>query len=88
VLCLAAFGSTVSRGTHDPRGLTYIIPSKFLPDQMCTLKDPNMLLNFLLAYLIDSLVSEDLFIREVAKEALGTELSPRLFSRVFKYLDE
>jgi hypothetical protein len=55
---------------------------------MYAVRDSNKLLNEFLEHLIDLLVSDNIFTREVARDALGAELSPRLYNRVFHYLEE
>lgn len=87
-LFLTAFAVSVSQESHDPRALTHIVPAHHLPDQMCSLRDPDALLNEFLTYVIDLLVSKSQFARDVARDAIGSELSPKLYVRVFKYLDE
>lgn len=55
---------------------------------MCASKDPTALLNEYLTHLIDLLVSDHPYTRTVARDALGSELSHKLYNRVFKYLGE
>ena len=85
---MAAFGGATVQDEHEPGALTAVIPAEFLPDQMRVLKDPGELVNIFIESLTGHLVSESIRVREVAREALGSELSPRLFARLFKHLDE
>ncbi|KAH9948737.1 hypothetical protein B0H21DRAFT_787622 [Amylocystis lapponica] len=86
-LFMAAFGAAVARDIVDPSALTQTITPYYLPDQMRVLRDTSDLVHKFLTELISLLVSESVKAREVAKEALGSEMSPRLYSRIFKELD-
>lgn len=46
------------------------------------------LLQSFLVELINLLVSDSIQARDVARDALSSELSPRLYTRVFKELDK
>lgn len=87
-LFLAAFGAACTGAEHDPSGLTGIIPSKYLPDNMRMLRDPSELMANFIIQLIDMLLSSSVEIRDAARDALGAELSSRLHSRLIKHLDE
>ncbi|KAF8559154.1 hypothetical protein OG21DRAFT_1570167 [Imleria badia] len=87
-LFLAAFGGATVQDEHEPGALTAVIPAEFLPDEMRVLRDPGELVNIFIEFLTAALVDDTIRVREVAREALGSELSPRLFARLFKHLDE
>ncbi|EGO02251.1 hypothetical protein SERLA73DRAFT_166724 [Serpula lacrymans var. lacrymans S7.3] len=87
-LFLAAFGGACVQEEHDVSSLTSVIPPEFLPDEMRALPDPSYLVTSFIEFLTNELIDDDLRIREVAREALGSELSPRLFAKLFKHLDE
>ncbi|KAH7931340.1 hypothetical protein BV22DRAFT_1124264 [Leucogyrophana mollusca] len=87
-LFLAAFGGACVQEKHEPSALTAIIPAELLPDEMRVLKDPADLVNVFVDFLTDALIDDVVRVREVAKEALGSELSPRLFAKLFKHLEE
>lgn len=87
-LFLAAFGGACVQEEQDTESLTSIIPPQFLPDEMRVPKSPSALIGIFVANLSDLLVTEDVQLRDAAKDALGTELSPRLYSRLLKHLDE
>ncbi|TFY83118.1 hypothetical protein EWM64_g893 [Hericium alpestre] len=87
-LWLAACGAACLAEEHDPAAVQALIPSEMLPDSMRVLKDPRDLINTFITYLIDLLVSDSILAREASKEALGTELSPKLYGKLFKHLDE
>ncbi|KAH7916805.1 hypothetical protein BJ138DRAFT_1121610 [Hygrophoropsis aurantiaca] len=87
-LFLAAFGGACVQERHEPAALTTIIPAEFLPDDMRVLRDPADLVNIFVDFLTDALIDDVVRVREVAKEALGSELSPCLFAKLFKHLDD
>ncbi|KAG1752509.1 uncharacterized protein EDB91DRAFT_1102988 [Suillus paluster] len=87
-LFLAAFGGVTVQETHDPGALAAAIPPDFLLDDMRTLRDPADLVTIFIEFLTGALIDDVVRVREVAREALGSELSPRLFSKLFKHLDE
>jgi hypothetical protein len=68
--------------------LTSAIPAQFLPDEMRVLQNPANLVETFVTDLTNLLVADDRQVREVARDALGAELSPRLYSRLIKHLDE
>ncbi|KAG6336483.1 hypothetical protein ID866_2597 [Astraeus odoratus] len=87
-LFLAAYGGATVQEQHNPASLTTVIPAEYLPDEMRALRDPEELVNTFIVFLTNALVDENVRVRDVAREALGSELSPRLFSKLFKHLDE
>lgn len=52
------------------------------------MQNPVQLVGTFITNLTDLLISPDTQIRDIARDALGTELSPRLYSRLLKHLDE
>ncbi|TCD61394.1 Ras GTPase activating protein ira2 [Steccherinum ochraceum] len=86
-LFMAAFGAVGSKDSHDSSSLAALIPSEYLPDQMRVLRDPQDLLTIFLTEIVNLLVSESVQARDVAREALGAELSPRLYTRILKELE-
>jgi hypothetical protein len=87
-LFLAAFGGACIDEDQNLGALTSIIPQQYLPDQMRALKNPGLLVETFVTDLTDLLVVDSMQVREVAREALGSELSPRLYSRLLKHLEE
>lgn len=65
-----------------------MVPADYLPDSMCNLRNPDELFTGFLNLLIESLVSDSLVVRNVSRDALGGELSPKLYDRVFRLLYE
>lgn len=85
---LAAFGGVTVQEKHDHSALTAAIPPEFLLDDMRSLRDPADLVAIFIEFLTGALIDDVVRVREVAREALGSELSPRLFSKLFRHLDE
>ncbi|KAI6152285.1 hypothetical protein BKA82DRAFT_4387651 [Pisolithus tinctorius] len=87
-LFLASFGGATVQERHVPTALTTVIMGEYLPDEMRALRDPEELVNSFIEFLTAALVDENARVRETAKEAIGSELNPRLLSKLFKHLDE
>lgn len=87
-LFLAALSGACAQEDADIVSLTNVIPAHYLPDEMRVLQNPTPLVNNFITYLTNLLVSPDMQIREVARDALGAELSPRLYSKLLRHLDE
>jgi hypothetical protein len=87
-LFLAAFGGVCVQENHDPSALTSVVPTQYLPDEMRVLQDPMTLVSVFITDLTDLLIAESAQVREVARDALGNELSPRLYGRLFRHLEE
>lgn len=87
-LFLSAFGAACMREHHDPSALTKIIPPTIIPDCCRVLRDPSELLTNFLTETVNFLVSDAPQVRDIAREALSNEASPRLYGRIVKQLDE
>ncbi|KAI0775878.1 hypothetical protein BD413DRAFT_470082 [Trametes elegans] len=87
-LFLSAFGAACTRENHDPSALTKIIPPTIIPDGCRVLREPSELLGNFLTETVNFLVSDSPRVRDVAREALSTEASPRLYGRIIKQLDD
>lgn len=87
-LFLAAFGGTCVVENHDSSALLSVIPAQFLPDEMRVLQNPTSMVSTFITELTDLLIAEAAPVREVAREALGSELHPRLYARIFRHLEE
>jgi len=86
---MAAFGDICLENTKEARKqLISIIPPKILPDEILTLDSLHPLLHPFLLDLNKILTVQDVATRDIAREALGVELHPRLCPRALKYLDE
>lgn len=55
---------------------------------MRTMQNPVPLVDKFIKDIITLLINPDNQIRDVVRDALGTELSPRLYARLLKHLDE
>jgi hypothetical protein len=95
-LFLAAFGGACVHDDQDILPLTAVIPTQYLPDEMRVTQesiarvtlDSGALVESFVTDLTDLLVVDSMQVREVAREALGSELNPRLYSRLVRHLDE
>ncbi|KAF8506037.1 hypothetical protein F5888DRAFT_1937943 [Russula emetica] len=87
-LFLAACGSACLIDHHDPAALHSVIPAELLPDSMRVLKDPRVLINNFITFLMERLISDSVMARETAKEALGSELSIRLYPKLMKHFED
>jgi hypothetical protein len=85
-LFLAAFGASAVLDQTSNNNLTSIIPAKYLPDRFRAAQDGEVMIqNFIIAS-VDFLIADSPHARDLVKEALGSELSPSLYSRLFKQL--
>lgn len=64
------------------------VPAHALPDNMRILKSPKEFVYNFIGELTQSLMSDNTQIRDTSREALGAELSPRLYVRLFKLIEE
>ncbi|KAI8982739.1 hypothetical protein BD414DRAFT_515918 [Trametes punicea] len=87
-LFLSAFGAACTREPHDPSALTKIIPPTVIPDGCRVLREPSELLTNFLTEIVNLLVSDSPHVRDIAREALSSEASPRLYGRIVKQLDD
>jgi hypothetical protein len=87
-LFLAALsGAYVPDEPYDQDGLSKVIPMQYVPDMTYSFRDPEHLVDLFLDNLIGQLVSPNIAVRNVARDALGTELSQRLYPKLYKHLD-
>jgi hypothetical protein len=87
-LFLAAFSGACAQEDQVVPSLTSTIPAQYLPDEMRALQHPGLLVSTFISDLTNLLVSETVEIRDVARDALGSELNPALYSRLLKHLDQ
>ncbi|KXN84411.1 Neurofibromin, partial [Leucoagaricus sp. SymC.cos] len=89
-LFMAAFGGVCLENAKEARNkLVSMIPYNYLPDELLSMETQiQPYLNMFLLDLNRILTVQDVATRDLAREALGAELSPRLYSRVVRYLDE
>ncbi|KAF8207849.1 hypothetical protein K438DRAFT_2013261 [Mycena galopus ATCC 62051] len=87
-LFLAAAGGACVMDGVDLKFLPTVIPVQYLPDHMRELQNPVPLVTKFIHTVTDQLVIDDAQLREVARNALGAELDPRLYSRLLKHFDD
>ncbi|THV03328.1 hypothetical protein K435DRAFT_835905 [Dendrothele bispora CBS 962.96] len=73
---------------HDPVLLASAIPAKQIPDKLRKLESPVTHVTTFVNDLTALLIFEDVQIRDTAREALGAELSSRLYKTILKYFDD
>lgn len=64
-----------------------VVAHKFLPDRIRVVQDPLPLVEDFINSLMTLLVTGDTQTRDVVREALGSELSPRLYGKLIKNLE-
>ncbi|KAJ7821199.1 hypothetical protein B0H14DRAFT_2831907 [Mycena olivaceomarginata] len=87
-LFLSAVGGACVMDGVDLKFLASVIPREYLPDQMREIQNPVPLVTKFIHTVTDQLVIDDHMLREAARNALGAELSPRLYSRLLKHFDD
>lgn len=73
---------------EDPTSLAKIIPARYLPDKMRVIPNPVPLVEDFIGDLVGLLHAGDMQIHDIVREALGTELSPRLYGRLIRNMEE
>lgn len=86
-LFLAALGGSCVQEGQDLTTLSKVIPVKYLPDKMRVVQNPIPLVESFIGDLLNLLVAGDMQIRDIVRDALGSELSPRLYSRLIRNLE-
>ena len=85
-LFLAALaGSCIQAKNLDVLGT--VIDNKFLPDRMRLIQNPSPLIEDFINFLMTLLINGDTQTRDIVREALGSELSPRLYGKLIKHLE-
>uniref|UniRef100_A0A0W0FVQ0 Ras-GAP domain-containing protein n=1 Tax=Moniliophthora roreri TaxID=221103 RepID=A0A0W0FVQ0_MONRR len=87
-LFLAATGGACLPEEKNLQPLTSVIPSKFLPDQLRTIENPSQMVYIFVNQVTLYLFSEDPQLRDTAREALGAELCPKLYSKLLSHFAE
>lgn len=87
-LFLAALGGACVQENVDLTSLANVIPPHAIPDNMRVIQNPIPLVTTFITSLTNLLIAQDTRVRDTAREALGAELSPRLYSKLLKHLDE
>jgi hypothetical protein len=68
--------------------LADVLPAIDLPDSIRVIQNPVPMVMTFITDLTNLLMAPDTKVRDIAREALGAELSPRLYSKLLKHLDE
>lgn len=68
--------------------LANVIPIKYLPDRFRVLQDREAMIHSFIKSSVEFLISRNPQARDTVKEALGSELTPRLYPRLFKQVNE
>ncbi|PFH50162.1 hypothetical protein AMATHDRAFT_80979 [Amanita thiersii Skay4041] len=87
-LFLCAFGGGNTTESNDYTKLISKIPRRHLPDNIRVFDDYVPLIDGFLSDLTDLLVIPDMQIRDIAREALGAELGPKLYVKLLRFLDD
>lgn len=86
-LFMASYG-IVSVAEDGRNALQELLPVSSLADRLRVAQDANFMLQDYLATTVDTLLFDIPMARDTAKEALGTELQPKLLSKLYKLLRE
>ena len=86
-LFLAALGGSCIQTKQDLSILAEVIPPQFLLDRLRVIQNPLPLVEDFVSNLIHLLVAGDMQIRDIVREALGSELCPRLYGKLIKNLE-
>ena len=87
-LFLATFAGVCVSQTDEIRPITDYFPSHLVPTRFQTISSPNDMVFTFIHHIVDFLMEDAIFVREVAKEAVGSELNPRLYPLLFARLDQ
>ncbi|EFI27794.1 hypothetical protein CC1G_14717 [Coprinopsis cinerea okayama7 len=87
-LFLATLCGTCTSEKPDMTTLINTIPSEFMPDKIRVFQHIPALAETFISDLISLLMHHDAFIRDTAREALGSELSPRFYPKLIRFMDE
>ncbi|KAI0080777.1 hypothetical protein K474DRAFT_1717515 [Panus rudis PR-1116 ss-1] len=85
-LFMASFGPVIP-GKEDPPSFSKLVGEWYLPDQFRVMRNPADLLAIFLGNVTNLLIDEAPQVRDVAREALGNELNPRLYTRILRELE-
>lgn len=87
-LFIAALGGACVEEAADTDLLSKVIPQQCLPDQFRRAQDASTLAHTFVNELTSMLLDDDVEVRNTARDALGAELSPRLYTKLLKFLEE
>jgi len=88
LLFLASLGgSCLLDGAPTPHQLSRWCPPELLPPELKTPIPSEDLVKRFIGTVVDMLINDDILTRETAKEALGSELHPKLYPLLLAQLD-
>ena len=88
LLFLASLGgSCLLDGAPTPHQLSRWCPPELLPPELKTPIPSEDLVKRFISTVVDMLINDDILTRETAKEALGSELHPKLYPLLLAQLD-
>ena len=87
-LFLAALSRSCLHENQDLSALKKAIPPRLLPDKIRVLHSAGLLLGDFVAELINYVDVGDVQTRDTVRDALGIELSPRLYGKMIRNLEE
>ncbi|KAF4620069.1 hypothetical protein D9613_004830 [Agrocybe pediades] len=87
-LFLAALGGSCLEQKVNSKELTNVITPYSVPDKVRVPQNPVPLIEDFIADLIQLLIAGDIKIRDIVRDALGSELSPRLYLKLVSKLDK
>lgn len=68
--------------------LSQVIPAIYLPDKIRLIQNPSHLIDDFIGDLMGLLAASDVQIRDIVRDALGSELSSRLYGKLIRFLEE
>lgn len=86
VLFLAALSGACYGEDIQAFSLDKIVPREMIPDKLRVIENPRANIERFLETLIGHLLASDNTIRDSVREALGSELGPRLYTRLLDLL--
>ncbi|KAL0949203.1 hypothetical protein HGRIS_009281 [Hohenbuehelia grisea] len=86
-LFLAALGVACLRDDPNMQPLSAVVPLHQLPDRIRIPPNHTSAVGQFMTELTAMLMVENAQVRDVAREALGAEISPRLYPKLIKYID-
>ncbi|TFK24729.1 hypothetical protein FA15DRAFT_406917 [Coprinopsis marcescibilis] len=87
-LFLATLCGACSSEKQDTNPLLKVIPAEWLPDNIRVVQHIPALTEAFIGDLINLLMHNDASIRDTAREALGTELGPKFYPKLIRFMDD
>ncbi|KAJ2930404.1 hypothetical protein H1R20_g6694, partial [Candolleomyces eurysporus] len=87
-LFLATLCGACTWDKQESTSLLKAIPSELLPDKLRSPANVPALAETFISDLINLLMHQDALIRDTAREALGSELSPKFYAKLIRFMDD